>query len=244
MTATKIHFKFGSPQRGGHSQLKLVMQQIGANDWMSPHGFGGRLAPISKKQKHFDKEKYFSEQNEEIYLKEMFSKHFAHQNLRVAFIADSTYPSSGSIKQAYCFISKSWTSLEIVKKNLYAHHRELYEKAMQSGYTLRLWIPIHNKPQGVSFYTQKKSLLQALLELISQFQTWKKANSAVKVSLRGQIYGNVNKIHDTCERDVKSFAWFDVASMLPKYHQTQRIITEYANNIRAHQEFEVFISEL
>ena len=32
MTALKVHFKFGSPQRGGHSQLKLVMQQIGCNE--------------------------------------------------------------------------------------------------------------------------------------------------------------------------------------------------------------------
>jgi hypothetical protein len=244
MTALKVHFKFGSPQRGGHSQLKLVMQQVGCNDWMSPHGFGGRIAPFSQKQKHFDKEKFFSIQNEELYLKEKFETHFRQKNLRVAFIADSTYPATGSIKEAYCFITNSWTTLEVVKFNLYKSHRAIYETAMQVGYTMRLWIPIFNKPKGVSFYTQKRNITDALLELIAQYQTWKKANCTARVQMKGQIYGNVHKIHDVSEREVKSYAWFDVNTMLPKYHHTHRTIVEYADNIKAHQDFEVLISEL
>lgn len=241
--STTAHYKFSAPAHGGNAQFKMVCY-FGSQSF-TRYSFDGRMNQAGTAPKAFDKPQHWNADNGFQYLLNMFEKEFRNNpTLTYAFIADSNYPASGQIKQVWSVTEREWTTQ--VLDNALRYRQVQLTRQMPTCYTFRLSIPLFKVDElqkWVNFYTSEKLVSQALLKLIGEFQAWQTLNPG-RAQLKGQIFGSNKTLYDISEREIPRYAWFDVPSLLPKYHQTQRVIKEYNSLIQAHQNFEELISNL
>lgn len=241
--STTAHFKFKAPAHGGNARFKMVCY-FGSQSF-TRYSFDGRMNQAGTAPKAYDKPQHWNADNGFQYLLNMFEKDFRNNPLLTyAFIADSNYPAAGQIKQVWSISEKEWTSQNVDNQIRYRQVKLVQQTP--KVYTFRLSIPLYKENElqkWVNLYTDEVTISQALLKLIGEFQSWQTLNPG-RAQLRGQIFGSNKTLYDISEREVPRYAWFDVPSLLPKYHQTQRVIKEYDNLIKAHQNLEELISNL
>lgn len=240
--STRIHFKFGSLSKGGESRLKLVVY-FKDNSHALRYSFDGRPNQDGSSIKTYDRAKYFNEANAQAYLEDTFQKEFRYdENLNYAFIGINGTTGKQGIKAVWNKDSQMWISKNTDDTLRYQRHEQL--KTQIQCYTFRLAVKTYEPVKWHSFYTDKKSIVLALMDLINQFNNFIKANPTIRLQERGEIYGHHQKLYDRYEREVPRFCWFDLQSNLPKYLSTQRVITDYQNYIASNQNFESLISNL
>lgn len=242
----RTHFHFGAPAKGGDSRLKLVVYFKNNPKPELRYSFDGRPNEAGTSIKAYDRSKFFNAPNALGYLENMFQKEFRYNSqLNYAFISDSGIVGKAGIKAVWDINGQMWVS----KASDDAQRKQAHQvKKSLDCYTFRLAVPTLTKhPDPVkfySFYTAEKDVGTAMLNLITQFQQYKKANPKLSWQERGQIYGNSACLFDRSEREVPYYCWFDVQKGQPKYKGTQKIVTGYDNIVKSNQFVEEFMSNI
>ncbi len=243
----KITFIYGNPQRGGNSILKLLIYFHSSAQAESYYSFDGRYHQTGTKRLT-DDEKYFTEDNGRRYLQKHFEDNFSHRSdLKYAAIVDSRYPTPNIKFRVWNLTTKTWTNPEAASIQLHQNHIAARTAKVPELFTFKLVVPKLKKTplettQWKPFYTTQVQAGYAMLDLISQFREWQKLTPSVKVQSIGQFMGKANGRFATDETGLPRFAWFDVARFQPKYHNTHRVIKEYADIQKRAQNFEELVS--
>ena len=229
----KITFIHGNPQRGGNSRLKLLVYLDGRASAETWYSFDGRYHQTRTKRLT-DDEKYFTEDNARRYLQNYFADTFRHHpQLRYAAIVDSRYPTPNIKHRVWDRSTGAWVSPKAANATAHQAHIAVRTAKIPELYSFRLSVPLLKKTatetsKWKTFWTTRTQTGMALIDLIGQYHTWRKATPSVRPQSIGQFWGKPNGHFSTDQADVPRFGWYDVVNSKPKYHGTQRVITEYA----------------
>jgi hypothetical protein len=236
----KITFKFGSTLQKGNSCRKLIVYLHGQTKCETVYSFDGRLHRQSKENRLTDDEKYFCEENAEIYLKNRFDDPktgFSHLNVKAAYIADSFY--DGTLGQIYTVWSDGhWTTQEVANRRLHEKHIAVRAASLPQYYTFRLAMPtckdITGKVKWRNFYTQEIWEGKAMVDLIAQFRKYRDASPKIIFQEIGQLYGKeFGKFPMSDFLNAPRFGYLETKTCTPRYHRTathqaQSVIKGYA----------------
>lgn len=229
---SKLTFTFGNPQRNGNSLLKLLVYFHGSNAAETVYSFDGRFHKTGN-PRFTDDTKYWNEENGRRYLQKQFADKFSHHpQLKYAAIVDSRYPLPNTKHRVWDMTTSQWVTPSAA--NAIAHQAHIAQRSanIPSIYSFRLSIPLLKKTPTEStkwkpFYSTCMDPGRAMLDLVGQFIAWRKATPSVRPQSIGQFFGKANGQFSTDQANVPRFGWFDVNSLKPKYHGSNRVITSY-----------------